>query len=220
MSRWERDDPSIVRVEQTDSRRPDPRSWVTVLEQHVSGAPGRVFLVAHSCGVSTVLHWSSPNETRVVGALLVAPPDAERGDLPTEVRCFGPVPRPRLPFAATVVASRTDPNCSFSRATNFARWWGSKFVDAGDAGHINTASGHGPWPEGDGADFITNNGAGPVIVSHLHRWLSNGHPHYERYEMSALAKSISTASEACPILARSLAPDRDGSSPQICRPPC
>jgi predicted alpha/beta hydrolase family esterase len=26
--------------------------------------------------------------------------------------------------------------------------WGSELHFAGDAGHINTASGHGPWPEG------------------------------------------------------------------------
>ncbi|MFB2608362.1 alpha/beta hydrolase, partial [Rhizobium phaseoli] len=26
--------------------------------------------------------------------------------------------------------------------------WGSFLVDAGEAGHINADSGHGPWPEG------------------------------------------------------------------------
>jgi hypothetical protein len=25
---------------------------------------------------------------------------------------------------------------------------GAQFLDAGAAGHINVASGHGPWPEG------------------------------------------------------------------------
>jgi len=27
--------------------------------------------------------------------------------------------------------------------------WGADLVDAGDAGHINTASGYGPWPGGE-----------------------------------------------------------------------
>ena len=26
--------------------------------------------------------------------------------------------------------------------------WGSTLVDAGDVGHLDIASGHGPWPEG------------------------------------------------------------------------
>ena len=26
--------------------------------------------------------------------------------------------------------------------------WGSFLVDAGESGHINADSGHGPWPEG------------------------------------------------------------------------
>ena len=34
------------------------------------------------------------------------------------------------------------------RAADFAGAWGSDFHEAGDAGHIDTASGHGPWPEG------------------------------------------------------------------------
>jgi len=26
--------------------------------------------------------------------------------------------------------------------------WGADFIDMGEAGHINVASGYGPWPEG------------------------------------------------------------------------
>ena len=29
-----------------------------------------------------------------------------------------------------------------------AKMLGAKLVDAGFSGHINTESGHGPWPEG------------------------------------------------------------------------
>ncbi|MGZ7039032.1 MAG: alpha/beta hydrolase, partial [Thermoanaerobaculia bacterium] len=31
----------------------------------------------------------------------------------------------------------------------FAAAWGSRLVFIGDAGHINGASGYGPWPEGE-----------------------------------------------------------------------
>ena len=51
-------------------------------------------------------------------------------------------------FPAIVVASRDDPFVAFERAAAFAADWGAEFADAGAAGHINTASGHSPWPEG------------------------------------------------------------------------
>jgi len=38
---------------------------------------------------------------------------------------------------------------SFARATQFAQAWGSSLVDAGDAGHLNTVAGYGPWPAGE-----------------------------------------------------------------------
>jgi predicted alpha/beta hydrolase family esterase len=85
----------------------------------------------------------------VRGALLVSLPDVEEApDLPEAVRTFAPVPRDPLPFPSLLVASRTDPYCAYDRADDFAHAWGSLTVDAGESGHINVASGHGPWPEG------------------------------------------------------------------------
>jgi hypothetical protein len=48
-----------------------------------------------------------------------------------------------------MVASQTDPYLSFERAGELARAWGSALVDAGDAGHLNTVAGYGPWPAGE-----------------------------------------------------------------------
>ena len=88
-------------------------------------------------------------ERDVKAALLVAPSDVDAPDrTPEEVRSFAPLARERLPFPAIVVASRDDPFVAIERAAAFARDWGAEFVDAGAAGHINTASGHGPWPGG------------------------------------------------------------------------
>jgi predicted alpha/beta hydrolase family esterase len=47
-----------------------------------------------------------------------------------------------------VIASANDPWVSLERAQYFAENWGSTFINIGDAGHINAASGHGEWPEG------------------------------------------------------------------------
>ncbi|MET0575771.1 MAG: alpha/beta hydrolase, partial [Mesorhizobium sp.] len=47
-----------------------------------------------------------------------------------------------------VIASRNDPYSTFEVAEDIAAAWGSLFIDAGEAGHLNADSGHGPWPEG------------------------------------------------------------------------
>jgi predicted alpha/beta hydrolase family esterase len=45
-----------------------------------------------------------------------------------------------------VVGSETDPWMPVDRARDLAQHLGSAFVNFGDAGHINTAAGFGPWP--------------------------------------------------------------------------
>lgn len=147
---WERDDASFTRVEQRDWDHPDPHEWSVAIEAAIRGALRRVVLVAHSCGVSAVAHWAKrfAPDAAVVGAFLVAPPDLERADLEPAVRAFAPVPLEALPFPSMLVASEDDPYCEIDRARALANAWGASFVSAGKAGHINTASGHGPWPEG------------------------------------------------------------------------
>jgi predicted alpha/beta hydrolase family esterase len=86
---------------------------------------------------------------RVRAALLVATADVDSpAHTPPETRDFAPKPRARLPFPATVIASRNDPYVTLERARAFAAAWGADFVDAGAIGHINAASGLGDWPEG------------------------------------------------------------------------
>jgi predicted alpha/beta hydrolase family esterase len=81
--------------------------------------------------------------------LLVAPADVDSAaHTPPETRGFAPMPLARLPFPATVIASRDDAYVTLARARQFARAWGAAFVDAGAIGHINAASGLGDWPAG------------------------------------------------------------------------
>jgi predicted alpha/beta hydrolase family esterase len=94
----------------------------------------------------------------VAGALLVAPADVDAADrwpadatgerLDTRAAGFAPMPISPLPFPALVLASANDPFCDINRARHLADAWSAAFTDAGEVGHINTASGHGPWPEG------------------------------------------------------------------------
>jgi predicted alpha/beta hydrolase family esterase len=80
----------------------------------------------------------------------VAPADIESdAHTPPEAHVFRPLPMVRLPFPTIVVASQDDPYVAFERAIAMAKAWGAELVDAGRAGHINSAAGYGEWPAGE-----------------------------------------------------------------------
>jgi predicted alpha/beta hydrolase family esterase len=137
-------------VEQDDWERPKLEPWVERIERRIMLSTRPVVLIAHSLAVVAVAHTAARlKDTKVRGGFLVVPPDLELNpNLPAAARAFGPVPRDPLPFPSRLIASSTEPYCSVERAAEFATCWGSDFHLAGDAGHLNAASGHGPWPEG------------------------------------------------------------------------
>ena len=149
-SRWERQLSTAHRIEQDSWDAPFKDAWVERIVRDVKRAKRPVVLVGHSLGVVAIAHAAPllPRD-RVQGAFLVGLPDVERpGFVPTIDPAFAPIPHDPLPFPSVLVASRTDPHCEFAKAEDIAYAWGSAVVDAGDAGHLNTESGHGPWPEG------------------------------------------------------------------------
>jgi predicted alpha/beta hydrolase family esterase len=148
-SLWEREEQDYRRVQQRDWDHPDPGEWVEALDREVAGAPGAAVLVGHSLGCTTIAKWAvARGPGPVVAAMLVAPSDVEASTAPEEVRCFAPIPLLRLPFPSLVVTSTNDPLVTFERAQWFARAWGARLVSIGPGGHIHTAAGFGPWPEG------------------------------------------------------------------------
>jgi len=103
-------------------------------------------------GCIAVIHWAAIHghrNERVAAAFLVSPPDVEAETIPRGPTGFAPCPLIRLPFKSTVVASTNDPFSTIDRTKTFAAAWGSELVILESAGHINAASGHGPWPEGE-----------------------------------------------------------------------
>lgn len=140
-------------VVQKDWDRPRRGPWVRGLREAIDGCEGSVVLIAHGFGVMTVAHWAARerNTSRVVGALLVAPPDVEGGlgGMPPRwvmwLSGWAPIPMRPLPFRASLVGSANDPMCSPARARTFATAWGASFLDLGLAGQINPASGYGRW---------------------------------------------------------------------------
>ncbi|QND32922.1 serine hydrolase family protein [Sinorhizobium meliloti] len=148
-TRWERKLSTARRVDQAEWSKPVREDWVARMIEEVNAAEKPVVIVAHSLGVATAIH-ALPHCTRqIAGAFLVAPPDVANPKIrPKHLMTFGPYPRDPLPFPSVMVASRNDSFGSYEHAGDIANAWGSLLVDAGDAGHINTESGHGPWPEG------------------------------------------------------------------------
>ncbi len=138
------------RVDQHDWLRPLRGDWIARLEDVVLSTTEPAVLVAHSLGCVLVAAWAghTRNAHRVKGALLVAPGDVEREALRPVLPSWSPIPQQALPFKSTLVASRSDPYCSFVRAQAFGAAWGSRWVDLGDAGHINADSGLGDWSQG------------------------------------------------------------------------
>lgn len=130
------------RVEQADWSLPGLDAWAERIDQTVADeGPGRWIAVAHSFGALALLrHLQLRGAGAIVAAMLVAPAEPRRFGVEDQLvrRC----PLREL----LVVASRNDPWMTFDRAKAWAACWGAALLDAGEVGHINPASGFGPWP--------------------------------------------------------------------------
>lgn len=148
-SRWQARISSARRVEQEAWSKPVCEDWVTKVAEAVNESEKPVVLVAHSLGVATAIQAIPEFRKAVAGAFFVAPPDVANPEIrPKHLMTFGPYSRDPLPFPSVTIASRNDHFCAFDVAEEVAAAWGSLFLDAGEAGHINAESGFGPWPEG------------------------------------------------------------------------
>jgi predicted alpha/beta hydrolase family esterase len=148
-TRWQSKLSTARRVEQAEWSKPVREDWTERVAQAVNEAERPVVLVAHSLGVPAAIQAMPQFRKPVAGGFFVAPPDVANPAIrPRHLMTFGPYPREPLPFPSIVIASRNDPYGSFGAAEDIAAAWGSLFIDAGETGHINAESGHGPWPEG------------------------------------------------------------------------
>ncbi len=148
-SLWERRHGDL-RVEQHDWDIPLRGDWICQLEHAVLAHSGPLLLAAHSLGCHLAAGWSasSRHASRVRGALLVAPPDLQRADLPAALHSWRSHAPGRLPFPAHLVSSDDDPYCAPTAATALAAAWNARHTALPALGHINAASGLGDWPQG------------------------------------------------------------------------
>ena len=152
-----------VRVEQHDWAVPDLERWADRIGATLAREKrGPWVAVGHSFGSLALVRWlqrsratGSVEHDGIRAMLLVAPAD------PLKFGVSDSLPCAPLPVASTLAASRNDPWLAFGSAVNWSRAWGSQLVDLGHAGHVNVASGHGPWPLGK--QLVER------LVQHVHR---------------------------------------------------
>jgi len=125
---------------------------VAALGAALAAIEGPVVLAAHSAGVLMVAHWARRHSRPIRGALLATHDELQSNG-------WLPVPRQPLPFRSIVAYSDNDPLAQPAQVAKLAHDWRSELVALGDVGHLNPASGFGPWPQAmallealDGAD--------------------------------------------------------------------
>jgi predicted alpha/beta hydrolase family esterase len=135
---------NAVRVNQDDWDAPELDAWAARIASTIEDEPeGSWIVAAHSFGCLALVRCLALQEelaASLVAALLVAPADPEKFAVSHLV--------PHLPLAipTTLVASETDPWMRLQSARLWAQRWGCEWINLGDAGHVNSASGHGPLP--------------------------------------------------------------------------
>ena len=139
-----------LRVQQADWQWPRRGDWMARLEEVLLEDERPALLAAHSLGCHLVAAWAahSRHTDRVVGALLVAPPDLDHPETPPQLHGWCPVVRQRLPFPSLVVYSDDDPFDPAGQATALAAAWGARATSIGNRGHINGDSGLEDWADG------------------------------------------------------------------------
>ncbi|HWK53828.1 MAG TPA: alpha/beta fold hydrolase [Hyphomicrobiales bacterium] len=150
---------NCTRLTGVDWTRPDLSAWVDQAQRQLP-AQGRIWLVAHSFGCLVAATLAAVVPERVAGIVFVAPAEPRRfaidGGLRNTRYDYTPRALPsvadllphELPLSiqSIVLASENDPWLDFADAQAMANRWRSHFVNLGEAGHVNTEAGYGPWP--------------------------------------------------------------------------
>lgn len=141
-TRWQERYPLFDRVEQPRWDVPDLSAWSDCVGRVLDQSEQPTLIVAHSFGCLASVHRAVTAASVLAGALLVAPADPEKFGLAAILSQVA------LRCPSIIVGSTNDPWMASHRAAEWARRWGSWFVNAGALGHINAESGLGDWPFG------------------------------------------------------------------------
>ena len=140
---------AFTRIQQQSWDKPIRTDWIQQIDTVLNDYDySNTILVGHSLACNTIVQWANVYRRSIKAALLVGPSDTEASSYPPGTTGFTPMPLYRLHFPSVVIASSNDFYVSTERALFFAEQWGSRFVNIGDAGHINVAAGFGEFEQG------------------------------------------------------------------------
>ncbi|MBJ9986873.1 alpha/beta hydrolase [Acinetobacter sp. S40] len=146
---------SCSRVQQKDWNHPVLNEWVEQFQQTLSSIDQPIQVVAHSfgCLTSVAALAKYPNLRQKVKHLtLVAPANparfGEAGFARNSLHDYADYfHQLRIDVPTQLIISENDPWLHFDDAMRLAQAWQIKPVNLGQVGHINVASGFGPFPE-------------------------------------------------------------------------
>ena len=145
---------SCSRVEQSNWHLPILKDWVTQFVKTVSNIDAPIQIVAHSFGCLTSLAALAQHpeiQAKVKNLVLVAPANPSRfgdngfsKDSPNHY--LAEFQQLKMSVPTTLLISENDPWLAFDDALALAKAWKIKPINMGAVGHINVASGFGPFP--------------------------------------------------------------------------
>ncbi len=146
-SRWQAKLSTARLVHPADPADRRREAWTEAIDGAAREARRPALFVGHGTGAAAIAEAAHALKSADVrGAFLVAPPDQQSlGGLAGDGWSLA---RARLPWPSVAVVSRNDPRGAYDAVVALAADWGAELIDAGEAGGLDAASGHGPWPEG------------------------------------------------------------------------
>ena len=144
-----------TRVQQTNWDKPILKQWVKELIKVLEATDDQIQIVAHSFGCLTSL--AALNEApelaqKIKKLILVAPANPKRfgangfaADSIGDYQAYFYGLKVLVP--TTMLISEDDPWFAFDEVNALAAAWKIKPINLGKVGHINVASGFGPFPE-------------------------------------------------------------------------
>lgn len=146
---------SCSRVEQNDWNLPILQNWISAFLETVQSTSTPVQIVAHSFGCLTsiaALNQYPELTHRIKKMVLVAPANPERfgesGFARDSAKNYKDYFHSlKLNVPTEMLISENDPWLSFNDAKELAYAWKTQPINLGQVGHVNVASGFGPFPE-------------------------------------------------------------------------
>ena len=146
---------SCSRVQQKDWNKPILQDWISEFVNTVRPIQGNIQIVAHSFGcLTTVAALAQHPELnqKIKNLILVAPANPARfGEAgfarDSQQDYQGYFHQLNIAVPTTLLISENDPWLNFEDAQCLAQAWKLNPINLGQVGHINVASGFGPFPE-------------------------------------------------------------------------